>query len=163
MLALLALWAVFLAPAVTLAFKIVCYQGYDVLVCNDGAVGGCASQASNGLYYQRDCTTADGELGCKDHGGLREISPGTGQSQEHAFNAEYAGRLPLDGFTGEGEINSTVVATLVGTCGDGRTFTCDDQRLACPSTQAEIEARCNGLGGLKSATVFTAFTPLRRR
>jgi hypothetical protein len=136
---------------------------YDLLVCNDGAVRGCATQASNAFYYQRDCTTADGELGCKDHGGLREIDPGDGESQAHTFNADYAGRLPLDGFTGEGEINSTVVATLVATCGDGRTFTCDDQRVACPRTLAVFEARCDGLGGLKSSTVFTAFKPLRRR
>ncbi len=162
-LALLALSAVFLSPVISLAYKIVCFQSYDVLVCNDGTAVGCLTPGSGGLYYQRDCTNDDGAAGCKDHGGLRAIDPGDGQAEQPRFNADYTGGLPLDGFTGGGEINSSVVATLVATCGHGGTFTCDDQRLVCPRTQTEIEARCDGQGGLKAASVFTAFTPLRDR
>lgn len=159
-LALAALTAVLLSPVAAMAYEIVCWRDYDRLVCNDGTRIGCLGRDSFGIPYQRDCTHEDAHH-CAGHQGLREIDPGKGGSQEAEFIAEYVGNLQLDEHTGDGEINSTVVATLEVLCNNGRVFTCDDKTMACPSSYREIVARCDRQGGLRSADVFTAFTRLR--
>ncbi len=148
------------APAVSLAYKIVCYKGYDVIMCADGQGWGCANASGTQIDCVAENVAAQAEILCAGHGGFVDIQHTGGQGQAEQI-ADYQGLLPLERYTGRGDVNGTLHTALAAVCESGQTYTCNDERAACPASFAELDAQCGPAGKVVSLDAYLAFKPAR--
>jgi hypothetical protein len=147
-------------PAVSLAYKIVCYRGYDVIMCGDGTGFGCLNTSGTQIDCVQENVAADADRLCASHGGFVDIQNTGGQGQVEQI-ADYQGLLPIPGYTGRGEVNGTVRTPLTAVCESGQTYTCDDERVSCPRSLSELDAQCGPSGKVASLAAYLAFIPTR--
>lgn len=143
-------------PAVSSAYIILCDGSYDVIICNNGSKWTCWE---NNFAYQVDCLAEEGPSVCANDNGFADIGHPNGEI------ADYQGLLQLAPYTGRGEVNSTARTMLTAVCSDGRSFTCDDKKVSCPASFAELQDRCGPSGELTSVVGHVGFVPMsvRRR
>lgn len=142
-------------PGLSLAYKIVCVGNYAVYKCNDDTIIECGGGGPGNP--QIDCEEGfAAEVACAPYGGFASIV----HLGEAAPVADYKGAWPIERSDRAGDVNSIAHINLTATCGDGSTFTCDDDKVTCPGSVSELERHCASSGEISSIATFLAFSPM---